>query len=101
MSNCIWYVNYYYHRAWQRKLYSLVQDSDNGHSPEPATFRENLQDIISVWREREPKFIDYFEAGYANRAGIKQPCIYTAIVVMHKYYEHCVEKWALCYIPSL
>ena len=37
------------------------------------------------------------EAGYANRAGIKQPCIYSAIVVMHKYYEHCVEKWALCY----
>ena len=76
----VWLLYMHNTRAWQKKLYSLVQDPDSRTNlyqylclliscSDPAKFREDLQDLLCVWRDREPKFIEYFQAAYANRAG--------------------------------
>ena len=68
-------------RAWQRKLYALVQDSINREelykclhmlltTTEESTFSELLGKFIVSWRSKEPSFVDYFKTSYAGRPGI-------------------------------
>ena len=39
-------------------------------SPDPEEFCKHLQWLLATWKEREPKFIVYFQSAYANRAGM-------------------------------
>ena len=38
--------------------------------PDPEEFCKHLQWLLATWKEREPKFIEYFQSAYANRAGL-------------------------------
>ena len=37
---------------------------------DPEEFCKHLQWLLATWKEREPKFIEYFQSAYANRAGM-------------------------------
>ena len=77
--NCLFMLLVYF-RAWQRKLNALVKDLQqrahmyaclwmliNEESKEK--FYERLHIFISYWCEKQPKFIEYFEAEYTPRTG--------------------------------
>jgi len=68
-------------RAWQRKLYAVVQDADNRAelykylwllmtSSDPPVFQQHLHDFLVTWKDKEPKFMEYFQSTYVSRAGI-------------------------------
>jgi len=68
-------------RAWQRKLYAVVQDADNGAelykylwllmtSSDLPVFQQHLHDFLVTWKDKEPKFMEYFQSTYVSRAGI-------------------------------
>ena len=75
--------SYFMHlQGLQRKLYSLVQNADSRtelyqylwlliSSPDPEEFCKHLQWLLATWKERESKFIEYFQSAYANRAGMQ------------------------------
>ena len=39
-------------------------------TPDPDQLHQYMQHLSTTWREKEPKFVEYFESAYANRAGI-------------------------------
>ena len=47
--------------------------------------------VVMGVKDRLPIF------GLDNLLSLMASLYLAAIVVMHKYYEHCIEKWALCY----
>ena len=71
-------INY---RSWQRKLNCLVKDmQQRAHiyaclwilvNEECADkFYEKQETFIAYWREKQPKFIQYYEMEYKPRAGM-------------------------------
>jgi hypothetical protein len=79
---CKWHVD----RAWQRKLHALVNDQKQRaemyaclcmlmNEEDSAIFYENQDVFLEYWREKQPKFIQYYEAEYVPRTA----------------------HWALCY----
>ena len=68
------------YRAWQRKLYALVQDGNNREelykclhmlltTSEENTFSDLLSKFVVCWRSKEPSFVEYFETSYAGQPG--------------------------------
>ena len=69
------------YRAWQKKLHSLLQDSDHKAEiykylwmlvveADPEVFQEKMATFVTFWEVSEPKFITYFKDYYANRVGM-------------------------------
>ena len=74
-----------YDRAWQKKLNAVVKDQQqraeiyaclwlliNEESCEK--FYEMEKRFLAYWRDKQPKFIAYYEAEYSPRTGIIIPC---------------------------
>ena len=38
-------------------------------SPDPEKFHQHLQQILCTWKDKEPRFIEYFQSAYTNRVG--------------------------------
>lgn len=71
---------YYYYRAWQKNLHSLVQNDTHKAeiykylwllmtSRDPEAFQNDIKAFVSLWKGTEPRFMTYFEETYANRVG--------------------------------
>lgn len=73
-------------------LWLLLTEKD------PDIFQKELETFISLWQEREPKFISYFQTYYTKRTG-KCHKIFAVEHVISK--SPCTialtEKWALCF----
>ena len=66
--------------AWQKNLHGYVKDDQYKAEiykhlwlllteKDPDVFRKNLEGFISMWQERESKFISYFQTYYTQRTG--------------------------------
>ena len=78
---CTGWSKQFFNRAWQRKLYTLVQDSNNREelykclhmlltTTEESTFSDLLGKFIVSWRSKQPSFVEYFKTSYAGRPGM-------------------------------
>ena len=96
------------YRAWQRKLFGLVQDGNNREelykclhmlltTSEENTFSDLLSKFVVCWRSKEPSFVEYFETSYAGRPGTyMNTCIddFSMIILL-------LKKNGLCAIDIL
>ena len=74
--------NSYYltYRAWQKKLHALVKTSEHKaeiysclwmllHEADEEAFREKGEMFVAYWKDKEPKFVEYYKKEYSHRPG--------------------------------
>ena len=72
--------NSYLHRAWQRKLYSVVKNQEYQaqmyaclwmliSEQDETKFLHNHDTFLSYWQEKEPEFVAYYRQEYYERTG--------------------------------
>ena len=81
MVYCITCIIAYIYRAWQRKLHSVVSNSESRaelyaclwlliSEREVDKFLKNENNFLSYWNEKEEQFVKYYTEEYKDRAGM-------------------------------